>query len=291
MCRDNPAVPDDELLRSTLRDQWHLVPSTITELPPALMSLGWAISAADGDYIARLAESSARQPMEAGLMAAEHLRGRRIDAGEPVRTLAGALTAETAPGVLAVLRRVPGRPLVGADPVDQQWWGERLGTVHRSLQGFRHPGLRPWQPLDPDAPHLDAEPWLRGAVSAAVTAATRLTVTDQLTYGVLHGDPAPDTFVVDVATGRAGVLHCGSSGTGPLVYDVAAAVAYAGGPEHAVELLDGYRAAGPVGADELEAALPVLLRLRWAVRADRAARWGCAEGLSNARRALEGMPG
>ncbi|MFC7535423.1 phosphotransferase enzyme family protein [Actinoplanes sp. GCM10030250] len=284
-------MPDDELLRSTLRDQWHLVPTEITARPVTLMSRGWDITAGSERYVAQLAESGARQPMEAGLMAAEHLRAVRVHAGEPVRTLGGGLTVETPHGALAVLRRLPGRHLDGRDPVDQQWWGERLGAVHRALQDFRHPGLRPWQPLDPDAPHPEAEPWLRETVTAAMTAATRLTVTDQLTYGVLHGDPAPDTFVLDPGTGRSGLLHCGASGTGPLVYDVAAAVAYAGGPDHAGELLDGYRAAGPVSADEIDAALPVLLRLRWAAQADRAARYGCEAKLNIAREALESMPG
>ncbi|WP_127547489.1 phosphotransferase enzyme family protein [Actinoplanes sp. OR16] len=280
-------MPDDELLRSTLREQWHLIPSKITERPKSVMSRGWDVTAATGRYVARLAESGARQPMEAGLVAAEHLRLRRIDAGEPIRTLAGALTVDTADGALAVQRRLPGRHLDGRDPVDQQWWGERLGVVHKALQGFRHAGLRPWQLPDPDAPHLDTEPWLRGTVTAAVAAATRLTVTDRLTYGTLHGDPGADVFVLDPATGRSGVLHYGACGTGPLVYDVAAAVADAGGPEHAGELLDGYLAAGPVRHDELDAALPVLLRLRWAVQAERAARRGCARALAIARAALE----
>ncbi|WIM98074.1 serine kinase [Actinoplanes oblitus] len=284
-------MPEDDIVRTALREQWHLAPTEITELPMAVMSRGWEVAAGPDRYVARLAEHAARLPVEAGLAAAVHLRGVRIEAGEPVRTLGGALTVETPHGALAVLRRVPGRHLDGADPVDQQWWGERLGAVHRALEGFRHPGLRPWQPVDPEAAHLDAEPWLRGAVAAAVTAATRLTVTDRLTYGVLHGDPAPETFVLDASTGRSGLLHCGACGTGPLVYDVAAAVVYAGGPERAAELLDGYRSAGPVAADELEVALPVLLRLRWAVLADRSARVACAAGLAAAREALESMPG
>ena len=94
-------------------------------------------------------------------------------------------------------------------------------------------------------------------------------------------------------TGRAGLVDCGAGGTGPLVYDVAAAVHYAGGPECAAELVDGYLAAGPVHPDELEAALPVLLRFRWAVRADRSARHvaagraGSRGELHRARAALE----
>jgi Ser/Thr protein kinase RdoA (MazF antagonist) len=284
-------VPDDDFLRSTLRDQWHLLPSEMIELPLTLLSRGWEFVAAGGTYVARLVESGARHRMEGGLAVAMHLRGHRIDAGEPVRTLGGALTVATPHGALAVLRRIPGRRLDGRDPIDQQWWGERLGAVHRALQGFRHPGLRPWQPLDPDASHLDAEPWPRETVTAALTAATRLTVADHLTSGILHGDPAPEMFVLDPATGRSGLLYCGAGGTGPLVHDVAAAVAYAGGTDRAGEFLDAYLAAGPVGADELEAALPVLLRLRWAVQADLSVRYDCAHGLGVAREALESMPG
>jgi Ser/Thr protein kinase RdoA (MazF antagonist) len=291
LCRDNPAVPDETLVRSTLRDEWHLVPTEITALPGALLSRCWEVTAGDERYFCRLSDLAARQPVEAGLAAADHLRGRGIAAGQPVRTLGGSLTARTEEGALAVLRRVPGRRLDGADPIDQQWWGDRLGEVHRALQGFHHPGLRPWQPLDADAGHLSREPWLRPAVAGALTATTRLTVTDRLTYGVLHGDPAPGDFVVDPETGKAGVLDCGASGTGPLAYDLAAAVVYAGGPEHAGDLIDGYLAAGPVGADELDAALPVLLRLRWAVRAVQAARYGCTDALHTAREALESAAG
>jgi Ser/Thr protein kinase RdoA (MazF antagonist) len=291
VCRDNPAVPDDELVRSTLRDEWHLAPRTISVLTGTLLSLGWEVTSGGDRYVCRLSDLGVHRPVEAGLAAAGHLRKQGIAAGDPVRTLDGKLTVRTEQGVLAVLRRPPGRRLDGGDPIDQQWWGDRLGAVHQALQGFHHPGLRSWQPLDVDAPHLDREPWLRSAVAGAMTATTRLTVTDRLTYGVLLGDPAPGNFVVDPETGKAGLLDCGASGTGPLVYDVAAAIIYAGGTERAAELIDGYLAAGPVGADELGAALPVLLRLGWAVRAFHAARHGCTESLRVAQRALESAAG
>jgi Ser/Thr protein kinase RdoA (MazF antagonist) len=265
-------VPDHDLLQMLLRDQWHLAPTAITVLSGGLMSRAWIVSAGDARYLARLVDAPARQSVEAGLAAAEHLRGWGMAVGSAVRTLGGSLTAETTDGALAVLSLVPGRPLAGADPVDQQWWGDRLGSVHRALQRFRHPGLKAWKLLDPDASHLGVEPWLRTAVAGAVTATTRLTVTDNLTYGVLHGDPAPEGFVVDPDTGRTGLLDCGASGTGPLIYDVAAAVVYAGGADASAEFLDGYLAAGPVHQDELDAVLPVLLRFRWAVQADWSAR-------------------
>lgn len=107
MCRDNPAVPEDDIVRTALREQWHLAPSEITELPRAVMSRGWEVTAGPDRYVARLAETAARLPVEAGLAAAVHLRGVRIEAGEPVRTLSGALTVETPHGALAVLRRYP----------------------------------------------------------------------------------------------------------------------------------------------------------------------------------------
>jgi homoserine kinase type II len=244
-------VPDDDLVRTTLWERWRLAATEITALPDAVLSRRWEVTAGADRYVVRLADAIARQPVEAGLAAAEHLCRLQLTGGEPLRTLDGCRTAATPGGALAVLRRAPGRALVGGDPVDQLWWGDQLGAVHRALQCFHHPGLRPWRLLDPGAPHLAAEPWLRPAVAAAVGAAVRLTVTDRLTYGVLHGDPAPGNFVVDPATGKAGVLDCGVSGTGPLAYDMAAAVLYAGGPGHAAELIDGYLAAGPVGADEL----------------------------------------
>lgn len=296
------AVPDDDNLRATLLAYWHLVATEVTRLPGGVRSRAWEVTVSDERYVARLTTCPARGAIEAGLMAAEYLRVRGVAAGEPVRTLGGALTAESPGGTLAVLRRVAGRTLSGADPIDQQWWGDRLGAVHRALQGFAHPGLRKWNALNPAASHLSIEPWLRNAVIGAVTAATRLTVTDRLTYGVLHGDPAPEDFVIDVATGRAGVLDCGSSSTGPLVLDVAAAVVYAGGPEASAELLDGYLSAGLVRRDELDAALPVLLRFRWAEQADWSARQlttcpqpacraGAGEMLRRARTALDSLPG
>ena len=262
----------DDLISAALRTGWHRAVSEISPLPTGSMSRAWALVAGGELFVGRLVDHADRAFLEAGFAAAERLNDRGLTVGRPVRTLAGGLTAEMPAGILGVLRRVPGRVLDGGDPVDQQWWGDRLGAAHRALAGFEHPGLRQWNWLDADGPHLDAEPWLRPAVADAVTAMTRLIVTDRLTYGVLHGDPAAGGFVVDPATGRAGMFDWGGCGTGPLVYDVAAAVAYAGGPDEAAEFLDGYLAAGPVDRDELDAALPVLLRFRWAVRADWLAR-------------------
>ncbi|GAA4697913.1 phosphotransferase enzyme family protein [Phytohabitans rumicis] len=253
---------------ATIRAVWHRTPDEITPLSGGLHGRAWLVRAEGERYVAKLAPLADRPQFEAGLAAADFLRHRGVLAGTPVRTADGALTAVVDEGVLALLYGVPGRPLEGDDPLDQQWWGDLLGRVHRKLDGFTHPGLAPWHWLRADANHLGVEPWLRPAVCAAVAAMTKLCVTDRLTYGVLHGDPHPRAFAIDADTGRSGLADWGAAAAGPLAYDVASAVLYAGGLPAAAELLDGYAAAGPVPADELHAALPVMVRFRWAARAD-----------------------
>jgi len=126
-------------------------------------------------------------------------------------------------------------------------------------------------PVPGIAEHLGLEPWLRPAVQDAIAATRRLVVTDQLTYGVLHGEPEAANFRIDPGTGRVGLVGWAGAGTGPLVYDVASAVLVAGGPSAAARPDRRLPARGPVPPEECEVALPVLLRMRAAELAHRAA--------------------
>ncbi|HWG99219.1 MAG TPA: phosphotransferase [Pilimelia sp.] len=289
-----------DAVRAAVRTGWLRTPDELTPLGAGETARTWAVLAGGQRFVAKLVAGRDRANVEAGLSAAEQLRTRDIEAGAPVRTADGALSVALDSGLLVLLRHVPGRPLDPADPLDQQWWGDLLGRVHRALDGFSHPGLRRWHWLRPDAAHLDLEPWLRPAVADAVAALAKLAVTDQLTYGVLHGEPVAEALRMDHDTGRTGLIEWGAAATGPLVYDLAAAVAAAGGPDRAAELLDGYAAAGPVPREEIDSALPVLLRFRYAERADRIARRLAAgdgadaeadrAALAAARAALAGTP-
>jgi homoserine kinase type II len=209
-----------------------------------------------------------RSAFEAGLAAAEHLQAQGIDSGCPIRSIDGQLSVNLGQRCLAVLRHVPGRELDHRDGIDQQWWGDRLGAAHLALAGFTHPGMTPWHWIRPDAAHLGLQAWIRPSVLDAVRALEKLQVTDRLTFGTLHGDPYYGAFLLDRETGRIGIIDWGSVVFGPLVYDLASAVMYAGGIETAEGLLDSYSATGAVPPAEIEAALPVLLRFRWAVQAD-----------------------
>jgi Ser/Thr protein kinase RdoA (MazF antagonist) len=255
-------VAADEV-RTVLRTSWQCIPGACTLLPGGAGSTSWRVTVGEDRYVAKQVPLGRRSAFEAGLAVAEYLDALGVPAGCPVRAADGALSVVVGGGALALLRWVPGRSLTTDDPVDQQWLGETLAVVHRMLRGFSHPGLAKHPRVRPDAAHLDVEPWLRPAVASAVQAVTRLCVTDQLTYGVLHGDPAPDAFRLDARTGRIALLQWGSVGTGPLVYDLAAAVISAGDA-----IVDGYLRRAPVTQSECSAALPVMLRLRYAVRAD-----------------------
>ncbi len=199
------------------------------------------------------------------------------------------------PPLLVLLRFVDGKPIDPLDPVDQLWWGDRLAACQRALSTFTHSGLGPWQTLRAEAVHRPAYSWLGPAVRRAVEAFEKLTVLDRLTFGCLHGDPRPAAFLLDHETGRVGVVGWGHVCIGPLLYDLATAVMYAGGTAQAGDLLDAYSSAGVVPKPEIESALPTLLQLRWAARADYFARRLASEstvddlqGLAQAREALLG---
>jgi len=258
----------DDHVAAAIRTMWHRTPLECVPVTGGMTSQAWLVRTDDGRYVAKLVPIANRPQFEAGLAAAEYLEQGGINAGTPVRSVSGALTEALDEGALGLMDYVPGRLLDGQDPIDQQWWGDLLGAAHRALHGFAHPGLVRWHWVRPDAPHLDLEEWVRPAVTDAVGALSKLSVTDQLTYGVLHGDPAPESFRLDVHTGRTGVIDWGSMCTGPLAYDVASAVMYAGGLSRSLDLLEAYCAAGPMTRDEIEASLPTLLKFRWAVQAD-----------------------
>jgi len=265
-----PSVVGIDGIRTVLRTSWHLGVSACTPLPGGMNSAAWLVELAEPGRrcVAKAVPAATRRQFEAGLAVAERLATCGTASGAPIRTADGALSMNADDAAVALLEYVPGRSLVAEDPLDQQWWGNALGAAHRCLVGFDHPGLGRFHLMRSDTPHLGVEDWVRPAVADAVAAMAKLSVTDQLTYGPTHGDPNTDCFRLDVDTGGVGIIDWGAAGSGPLVYDIASAVMYAGGPDRAADLVDAYVAAAPVSRDEVEAALPTLLRFRGAVQAD-----------------------
>lgn len=185
---------------------------------------------------------------EPGLRVASCLGQQGIETGAPVRM------AELEGRLVALLRHVEGRPLAAADA---KTIGRVLGRVHRALAACEPPAgvdRWPWPWLDAS---IIADAKLRGRAIAAIERANR--IAPGLTHGLLHGDPAPEAFLA--TDSGVALIDWGSCAHGPLLFDVASAVMYAG-----PTVIAQYASAGPLDAAEL-GHLDALLRFRWSLQA------------------------
>ena len=251
---------------------WNLpAPVTLAPLLGGFNSRTWRVSGDGGDFVAKLAPTSAT--FEAGLAVAEQLEEAGFQTGAPLRTCDGALTVRLAGESLALLRLVHGEQLDVSKPADLRIWGETMAQVHIVQQQVTSipNGLPrwPWTWLDPAAAYLDIEPWVRPMIERARKEASQLEVARSLTLGIVHGDGA--SVLVDRASGQRAVIDWGAAMWGPLLYDVASARWFfqfrdGGILADFAPFLEAYRERAPMSADELDG-LDTFVRLRCAVQA------------------------
>ncbi|MEU5941045.1 phosphotransferase [Micromonospora sp. NPDC047548] len=176
--------------------------------------------------------------------------------------------------------------------------GRTLGRVHEVLRDVSLGDADRFHWVDVQAAHLALRPWVRPAVAAAVAAYEALDPS-ALSWGLLHTDPAPEAFLLDYLTGICGLIDWSVAISGPLLYDLASAVMYVGGPQRAECLIEAYLACRTVSRAEVKHGLLTMLRFRWAVQADYftrrlatgdltgfASNAGNEKGLQNARQKL-----
>lgn len=244
-----------------LAEHWELAAARVRPLGGGMNSETWLVEHRGRTYVAKHVAPTGVDALLAGSEVATALAEAGFVTGRPVPTRDGHLVAPGA--ALALLEHVPGRELAGESDVEQVWMASVLAGVHAA--GGPAPGpdtsdfAVDW--LSPDAPGVADHPWLV-AVVEAVRAETDPLV---LTWSVLHTDPTPEAFVHDDATGVTGLIDWAGARRGPVLYDVASAVMYLGGREHASAFLDTYRARGPLGDAELSH-LDAFRRLREAVQ-------------------------
>jgi Ser/Thr protein kinase RdoA (MazF antagonist) len=286
---------DEPDLRRLLATEWGIDPDSVAPLSGGMNSETWDVQHGHWRYVAKTVVERNARGFEAGLRAACVVDAGGIPAGRPVPTGGGAASVAVPGGRTALLRWVPGRPLsvTGGDVARM---GTTLARVHTLLSDTDILGAPLFAWLDPSAPHLDVEPWVRPAVTRVHR--EWLHVRGQLrTWGVLHGDPAPEAFVESHR--GCGLIDWASTSHGPLLFDVASAVMYVG-PEAQDDFLAAYLSESLMSRVEAEALLPALLRVRWAVQASYFAlrvrehdltgiddHSGNARGLADARRNLE----
>ncbi|MFJ3407738.1 phosphotransferase enzyme family protein [Promicromonospora sp. NPDC090134] len=253
---------DAHALDEALRNHWGLDATTVTTIDGGMNSRTWLVRAGDASYVAKRVSAADVELLATGCSVAERLGRAGLTTGRPVRTVLGALVAPDER--LALLEHVPGSELGGTTVEEQRWIGATLAQVHHAgapaRQGPGTTGFFGW--LTADAPGVRNHPWLPRAVDTARGATDRLTVT----WSVLHTDPAPEAFRYDAAADAVGLIDWTGACRGPVLYDVASAVMYLGGPERAGAFLDAYSAAGPLDASELRH-LDAFRRFRFAVRA------------------------
>jgi homoserine kinase type II len=266
-----PTQLSDVQVRAALTDHWGLSSVEVEPHHGGMNSATWFVTRGPHRWVAKSVAPPNGPAFAAGLAVAARLDSSGIPAGRPEPALDGRTVVQAGGYPLALLAWVPGAPLPGAGPEDQDVMGATLGRVHLALKGTDVSGSERFHWVDPTAAHLDVRPWVREHVAAAVAAYDRLGPRT-LTHGLLHADPAPEAFRLDPATGVCGLIDWPSAINGPLLYDLASAVMYAGGPGHADRLVAAYLAQGVLAESEVERGLRALLRFRWAVQADYFAR-------------------
>jgi homoserine kinase type II len=262
---------DDDQVLTALSDHWGLSAAEVEPHHGGMNSATWFVQHGDRRWVAKSVAPHHGSAFAAGLAVASRVDGSGIPAGRAEPSLDGRIVVEVGGFPLALLDWVPGEPLPGAGPADQDVIGSTLGRVHLALKGADVPGSERFHWVDPTADHLDVQPWVREHVAAGVAAFDGLGP-HTLTQGLLHADPSPEAFRLDAATGVCGLIDWPSALHGPLLYDLASAVMYVGGLDRADRLVTAYLAQGALAEAEVTRGLAVLLRFRWAVQADYFAR-------------------
>jgi Ser/Thr protein kinase RdoA (MazF antagonist) len=286
------------MLASWLRRYWNLTDVRIAVHNGGTGSATWFVDDDHDRWVAKAVAPAAGGHFTGGLGLARWLEQAGIPAGAPVPAADGRLAVDVGQGWLALLTWVPGQPLTGQDPGQREMIGTILARAHKALADRTAEGAQRFHWVDPDAGRLSLRPWLRPAIIAALDA---LDAADPggMSWGLLHADPAPGAFRLDPATGRCGIIDWSYLLSGPLLYDLASAVMYVGGQDHAGELIEAYLREGFLDRAQVRNGLAPMLRFRWAVQADYFA-WRITEndltgisgpqdnekGLEDARRSL-----
>lgn len=250
-----------DVVAALLRDEWSLSGVDVAAHHGGMNSATWWVEI-DGvrRFVAKSVPAAQRDGFVAGLAVASLVDAGGVPAGAPRPARSGPVASLPDGSPLALLRYVEGDELTAADAAAV---GSALGQVHRILVDGHVPGERPLYRVDLDEQHMGVRDWIRPAVEAAL----RDVDTGGMTQGLLHTDPSPEAFRLDRATGVIGLIDWGAACRGPLMYDVASAVMYVGGPDHRGPLLEGYLDTGALTAAEVDDALWPMLRYRAAVQA------------------------
>ncbi|MFH8573177.1 phosphotransferase enzyme family protein [Streptomyces sp. NPDC017993] len=259
-----PAPHDLPSIAQLLAERWALHAVEITPLEGGMNSLTWEARSGSDRWVMKAVPSEAKDAFVFGLDLAKRLERAGIPAGAPVATVSGLSVVSFDRQVMALLRWVEGGGLTGESHAELELIGTTLARAHRTLGMQNGKGTAPARLYLPSE-HLDVRPWLRPVITKVMARLDELDLR-QLTWGPVHGDPAPDVFRLDPVSGVCGVIDWSGAGVWPRAYDLAALVMYRGA-DSMRPLIDAYVAGGALTRDEVERALRPMLDYRWAGQA------------------------
>jgi Ser/Thr protein kinase RdoA (MazF antagonist) len=227
---------------------WGMQGCALRPLGGGINSETWLVEHQGSTYVAKRVSATGLDDLVAGCEVAATLAEGGFVSGRPVPTSDGRLVLTE--HAMALLEYVPGRELDGETDQEQRWIASTLAGVHHAGGPAKGPSaatfMTDW--LSPQLPGVEDRPWLIRVIETVRAETDRL----NLTWTVLHTDPSPEEFLHDDSTGVTGLVDWAGAKRGPVLYDVASAVMYLGGTEHASEFLATYRTVGPVGREELQ---------------------------------------
>ncbi len=289
---------DTAAVERCLADAWGLVGATVEVHDGGMNSQTWFVTEGTQRWVAKAVATADQPRFASGLVVAERVAAAGIPTGAAMPTRDGRSVVSIDGRTLALLAFVEGDALTGQDEGQQRCIGRTLARAHRAVAELVVPDAEPFHWLVATAPHLHAPSWLRPAIEDALAAYDDLDP-GSLTWGLLHSDPAPEAFRL-AADGTCGLIDWDRALHGPLLYDLASAVMYVGGPDRAGPLVDAYLDGGTLDRAEVERGLVPMLGLRWAVQSDYFSRRiarddltgiddraGNEKGLADARRGLD----
>ncbi len=248
-------------LTPILAQRWGIADARVEPLGGGMNSATATVSTDHRVYVAKWVPSRDADGMARGCAVAAELAAGGMSTGAPLPTRDGALTVPLAEGAVCLGEWAPGDPLTGDDG-DQPLIGHTLSRTHLLTRtGPAADRFSSWLEVERDS--LGIEAWLRPAYDVVMGEYAAL---PPLTWATLHIDPSPEAFRFDAATGTTSLIDWTGAEPGPVLYDVASAVMYLGGPEHARSFVDAYRSNEVIGDDEWTH-LDALRRGRWLVQA------------------------
>ncbi|HWM05728.1 MAG TPA: phosphotransferase, partial [Actinophytocola sp.] len=191
-------------LRSCLADHWGVVDATVEAHNGGMNSATWFVTAGGERWVAKAVAPGSRRSFVGGLTLAGHVEAAGVPAGRPMPTPQGDIVADVDGVPLALLSWVEGEEL-GRTANDQRLVGRTLGRVHEALRDVSVAPVERFHWVDAQAAYLAVRSWVQPSVAAAV-AAFEAVDPSNLTWGLLHCDPAPEAFRLDQVTGVCGLI-------------------------------------------------------------------------------------